>query len=225
LIEEYEVKAEKVTVIPPGVNAADWATPQPRCPHNGSVKILFVGGRLDRKGGDLLLEAFRILRQENAVTARQEPYGPEIELHLVTKDTVAPEPGIFVYNNIQPNSPELLRLYHQSDIFCLPTRGDCLPMVLSEAGAAGLPSVTTRVAAIPEIVQHGKNGLLIDPGDLDALTAALRDLVNNEAMRLHMGQDGIKIVNQNYDSVTNTAHLLELIKEMIQEARSEKMKR
>ena len=47
-------------------------------------------------------------------------------------------------------------------------------MVLSEAGAAGLPSVSTRLAAIPEIVQDGKTGFLVPPGDLDALILALQ---------------------------------------------------
>jgi glycosyltransferase involved in cell wall biosynthesis len=214
LIEEYEVEPNKITVIPPGVNAAAWAAPQPRCPHQGPVKILFVGGSLKRKGGDLLLDAFRTLRQESQFGSL-----PEIELHLATKETLPPEAGVFIYNTVQPNSPEILRLYHDADIFCLPTRGDCLPMVLSEAGAAGLPSVTTRVAAIPEIVRQGRNGLLVEPGDVQSLTDALRQLVSDEAMRLHMGAEGVKVVRQGYDSVTNTACLLNQLKETIREAR------
>jgi glycosyltransferase involved in cell wall biosynthesis len=94
---------------------------------------------------------------------------------------------LFVYNDISPNSDHLKRLYHECDIFCLPTFGDCQPMVLSEAGAAGLPAVTTDVAAIPEIVRDGETGLLVPPGDAEALAAALRRLLCDEELRLRLG--------------------------------------
>ena len=184
LIAEYEVPAAKISVIPPGVNALDWANPQPR--PSGAVKILFVGGNLERKGGLLLLEAFRNLRQSAA----------NLELHLVTKDKLSAEPGLFVYNDMQPNSQPLKKLYHESDIFCLPTYGDCLPMVLSEAGAAGLPAVSTQVAAIPEVVRDGESGFIIPTGDVDALTNALRDLVRNPDLRRRQGARAAELVQK-----------------------------
>ena len=106
--------ADKITVIPPGVNVHEWRRPTPRVPHANPVKILFVGGDLERKGGLVLLEAFRALRHLG------------LELHLVTKDRLAPEPGVFVYNNLEANSQPLKDLYHTCDIFALPTFGDCL---------------------------------------------------------------------------------------------------
>jgi glycosyltransferase involved in cell wall biosynthesis len=105
LVRDYEVPAEKITVIPPGVNVQEWRRPTPREPHADPVKILFVGGDLERKGGLLLLEAFRSLRHLG------------LELHLVTKDRLPPEPGIFVYNNLEANSQPLKDLYHTCDIF------------------------------------------------------------------------------------------------------------
>ncbi len=207
LIADYEVPADKITVIPPGVNVTDWMRPQPRVPHKGPVKILFVGGNLERKGGLLLLEAYRALRSL------------DIELHLVTKDAVANEPGVYTYNNLQPNSSALKRLYHECDLFCLPTYGDCLPMVLSEAGAAGLPSITTAVAAIPEIVRDGETGLLVPPGDVAALTAALRTLVENPVLRLRQGQRAVHTVSQDYDAPQNAHRLLALLKQVVDNAR------
>jgi len=93
LVRDYDVPADKVTVIPPGVNVIDWRPPMPRVPHSDPVKILFVGGDLKRKGGLVLLEAFRALRHL------------ELELHLVTKDRLSPEPGVFIYNNLAANRP------------------------------------------------------------------------------------------------------------------------
>lgn len=208
LVDEYEVPAGKITVIPPGVNVQDWLSPHQRQTHNNVVKILFVGGNLDRKGGTLLLEAFRALRQE-----------ANVELHLVTRDTVADEPGLFVYNDMQPNSAPLKRLYHDCDIFCLPTFGDCLPMVLSEAGAAGLPVVSTSIAAIPEIVQERETGFLVPTGDVPALTTALRQLVMDGDLRIRQGKQAVDVVSTSYDGEHNARRLLDLIKRVVDEAR------
>ena len=203
LIGEYGISAEKITVIPPGVNPTDWKRPQERTLDSDKrVKILFVGGNLDRKGGKLLLEASQRLLQR----------GFAIELHLATRDTVAEQAHIHVYNNMQPNSPELRALYHECDIFCLPTYGDCLPMVLSEAAAAGMPSVSTNVAAIPEIVQHQETGWIVPTGDVDALEAALQQLVEQPNRRLDMGRQAQARLSQTFDAEKNARRLLSLLK-------------
>ena len=88
-------------------------------------------------------------------------------------------------------------------------------MVLSEAGAAGLPIVSTHVAAIPEIVRENQNGFLIAPGDLAGLTKSMRCLIEDDGLRIRMGEAGCKIVRQNYDAVHNTTRLLELIKKIV----------
>jgi hypothetical protein len=51
LVQDYDVPADKITVIPPGVNVHEWLRPMPRVPHADPVKILFVGGDIERKGG------------------------------------------------------------------------------------------------------------------------------------------------------------------------------
>ena len=201
LVNDYGVPEEKVVVIPPGVTTDIWTRPIPRTPHIGPVKILFVGGNLARKGGLLLLEAFRQLR----------PLG--VELHLVTRDKLEAEPGLYVYNTMQPNSDELKQLYHTSDIFCLPTLGDCLPMVLSEAGAAGLPTVSTSVAAIPEIVKDGRTGSLVAPGDGAALTEALRRLVLDSDLRIQQGRRATALVATEFDAKHNAQRLLDVLKQ------------
>ncbi len=209
LVAEYDVPEEKIIVIPPGVNSQAWVRPTPRQQGNGPVKILFVGGDLQRKGGELLLEAVRTLRQQAA-----------IELHLVTRDPVPAEPGVFVYHDMQPNSAPLKQLFHTCDIFCLPTYGDCLPMVLSEAGAAGLPLISTKVGGIGEIVRDGENGFLIPPGDGAALIVALRQLVENPALRLDQGARATALVQQAFDAEHNTTRLLELMKQCVDAATS-----
>jgi glycosyltransferase involved in cell wall biosynthesis len=209
LIADYQVPSEKITVIPPGVNVRDWKRPEPRTRHDGPVKILFVGANLERKGGLLLLDAFRTLR----------PLG--VELHLVTKDQVTPEPGLYVYNNMQANSAPLKALYHACDIFALPTYGDCLPMVLSEAGATGMAVVSTQLAGIPEIVRDGETGLTVPVGDTAALTQALRRLVEQPELRMKLGEQAITHVTNQYDAVKNALRLLDMIKGEVDGARGQ----
>ncbi|MCB8945996.1 MAG: glycosyltransferase family 4 protein [Ardenticatenaceae bacterium] len=210
LIDEYQVPPDKITVIPPGVNTAEWQRPFPTTHSaNSPVKILFVGANLERKGGHILLEAFRQLR---ATT--------NIELHLVTKDTLPPEDGLTIYNNMQPNTPQLKQIFHQSDIFCLPTFGDCLPMVLAEAGAATLPLISTNVAAIPEIVRHQETGLVVPPQNVAALAEALQQLITNPDLRRSYGQNAQTIVQQHHDAPTNAARLITLLKQIIDEAKN-----
>ena len=200
LVEDYFVPEERVVVIPPGVTTSEWLRPTPRTSHDGPVKILFVGGDFERKGGPLLLQAFRALR----------PLG--VELHLVTSKAQAEERGVFWHTNMRPNSAELKQLYHACDIFCLPTYGDCLPMVLSEAGAAGLPAVTTRVAGIPEIVREGENGALVPIGQVEHLTEALRQLIVDTNLRLRQGERAVARATQLYDARRNAQRLLDVLK-------------
>jgi glycosyltransferase involved in cell wall biosynthesis len=203
----YEIDPKKVTVVPPGVTPTLWANPDPERPSDGTVRILFVGGDLERKGGTLLLRAFARLRDALGGV----PGAPAVELHVVTRAEVPPSPGVTVHNDLGPNSAGLIALYHRSDVFCLPTRGDCLPMVLSEAGAAGLPLISTAVAAIPEIVRNGETGLIVPVDDEDALLHALRSLVEDSALRRRLGDAAQDLVSRRYDADKNVETLVEML--------------
>jgi glycosyltransferase involved in cell wall biosynthesis len=211
LVQGYGVPADKITVIPPGVNVREWRRPMQRVPHANPVKILFVGGDLKRKGGLVLLEAFRALRHLG------------LELHLVTKDRLPPEPGIFIYSNLEANSQPLKDLYHTCDIFALPTFGDTFAMVLSEAAAAGMAIISTNVAAIPEFIRDGETGLTVSAGDAVSLTQALRDLATNPALRVTLGERAMAHVTRHHDAPTNASRLLDLLKAVANAARSERL--
>lgn len=209
LVDEYQIEPDKIIVIPPGVNLHDWPEQERKAETEGPLKILFVGGDLQRKGGYDLLEAFRSIRETHQSDDSQKQ---QVELHMVTHAKIESQPGLTVYNNLQPNSEPLKNLFQTCDIFCLPTYGDCLPMVLSEAGAVGLPLISTNVAAIPEIVQDGNSGLLIQPGDKAALTTALQTLIDDAELRIQMGKNAAQLVRQRYDGKKNAQQLLDTLK-------------
>ncbi|ODU02458.1 MAG: hypothetical protein ABS79_00380 [Planctomycetes bacterium SCN 63-9] len=191
LVADYGVDPGKIEVVPPGINLDAWPEFPSRRGTGGRIKILFVGAELERKGGLLLLEAFRAFRDLG------------VELHLVTRERLAQESGLTVYNDMRPNSEPLKRLFAEADIFCLPTLADCLPLVLCEAGAAGLPSVSTKIAAVPEIVVDGVTGLLVDPQDVRGLIDRLRILILDPELRRRMGLAARQHVERHFDASRN----------------------
>lgn len=205
LVEEYGVEASKVEVISPGVDPRRWAAP-PR-DRNGDVpvRILFVGGNLMRKGGDVLLDAVRRMRSDPEVGA--------FELHVVSNDPLAqPEDAVFVHRGLTANSDELVEQYHRADVFCLPTFGDCLPMVLAEAGAAGLPLVSTDVGAIATIVRDDETGVLVEVGDVEGLAAALSRLVADQELRERLGDGARALAESDHDAGRNAATIVEQLR-------------
>jgi glycosyltransferase involved in cell wall biosynthesis len=217
LMDEYECPPQKITVIPPGVDTTLWTPGSPRLPESGAVRILFVGADFQRKGGPVLLEAFRRLRQVVSSAGSASDPCRLVELHVVTRDNIPSEPGLVVHNDLEPNSAPLRQLYGECDLFCLPTQADCLPIALMEAGAAGLPLVSTNVAAIPEIVMEGQTGLLVPPGDPVALAGALGRLAADRPLRLALGAGASGLVQRAFSAQTNTQRLLALLKAVVDE--------
>ena len=86
-------------------------------------------------------------------------------------------------------------------------------MVLSEAGAADLPLVSTAVGAIHEIVRDADTGYLVAPGDVAALTGRLRDLVVDGALRDRLGTRAAALVNEQFDAAKNASALVDLMAE------------
>jgi glycosyltransferase involved in cell wall biosynthesis len=206
LVDDYDVDPDKVTVIPPGIDIGKWARPTAAERPAAPVRVLFVGGDLEREGGLLLIQASRQLHSEAGF--------PEFEIHLVTQADIFEERGVFVHRGLEANSPELIDQYHLADIFCLPTSGDCLPMVLAEAGAASLPLISTDIAAIGELVRDGDTGRLIRPGSLDDLVSALRDLVVSPEKRTRYGHRARLLVEQQHNAIDNSKRIASILREL-----------
>ncbi|MGZ3600246.1 MAG: glycosyltransferase family 4 protein [Ktedonobacterales bacterium] len=210
LIHDYGIAEEKITVIAPGVDLAQWpghwARERARDAETRKPHLLFVGGDFERKGGDVLLECFHRYLQDTC------------ELSIVTQSPVAPERNLHIYHNVAPNSDTLLRLYAQADIFVFPTLADCAPLAVPEAMAAALPVVSTRIGAIPEMVRDGEQGLLVERGSADELYAALKQLMDSPELRMRMGNRGRETVLEEYDAGRNAQQLLDLLKNVTNRA-------
>jgi len=94
---------------------------------------------------------------------------------------------------------EMIGIYHQADIFVLPSYHEGLPMAILEAMACGLPIVSTKVGGIPELIEEGENGILIHPGDRVALLNSLASLLNDPILREHMALKNVQKIREQYD--------------------------
>lgn len=205
LVADYGVPADRVTAVPPGIDLERWQFSRTR-EKGQPLSLFFVGGDFERKGGDVLLAAFEGFHR--AVPASQ--------LHVVTRSAAAGDgtPGVFVHRGLSPNSRELMRLYSKADVFVFPTRGDCLPLAVLEALAAGLPVVTTNVGALSEAVPHGEAGLIVPASDPEALGQALHTLAGDPPLRRRMGETARERAAELYDAKKNYKKIGERLKEL-----------
>lgn len=203
LISEYGVPAEKVHIIHPGVDTDLFQPHDELSPSDRQVRVLFVGGDFERKGGHDLMQAALML-------------GPNVHLDLVTSAPVAIPWGVSCafHTGLLPQSPELIKLYRSADIFALPSRGDCFPQAVAEGLASGLPIVASTVGAIPEMVQEGLNGHLVPPGNPRALAAALRALVSSPSTRRVMGHRSRALAEQEHDAGANNRRIFEMMESL-----------
>ena len=88
------------------------------------------------------------------------------------------------------------------DIFVLPSLKEGLPYTLLEAASAGLPLISTRVGGIPEIIEDGKNGLLVSPKNPDALAEAIKRLVASPELRMHFAEINLQLVKNKFSLET-----------------------
>lgn len=199
LQSDYDVPAERMTVVHPGARQPFFDIPRPR--DNGSTtRILFVGGDFQRKGGHDLLEAL-------------SRFDTRVEATFVTDAEVPQRPGVTVLRGVTPGSPALLSAFASADIFCLPTHGDCTPVVVAEAMASGLPVVTTSVGSNPDIVQDGATGLVVPPGDVAALEIALAGLIQDPTRRQAMGRRARDLAGDTMHADRNASQLLRIARE------------
>lgn len=161
------------------------------------LSILYVGGLSRPKGVDILIRSFAALQstsnKELNLTIRGTG-GDESQLRrLAAEEGVANQIEFVPYLEYD----ELLELYRYADIFVLPSRQEGQGRVLIEALASGCAVVATDVGGIPHIVQHQKNGLLVEPNNETALTRSLAQLVKNDDLRTKFAQAGISWAQKN----------------------------
>lgn len=108
-------------------------------------------------------------------------------------------------------------LQHAS-VFALPSYNEGLPMAILEAMAAGLPVVSTPIGGIPDAVRDAVDGYLVKPGDIDALTRRLGELLGDSNLRMRMGQSARQRAIQLFSADAVLPRLESLYDELLAES-------
>lgn len=164
-------------------------------PHGDGDKLhlVFVGRLAGVKGVPILLDALRSLAADipgmHATIIGDGPDRAAIE---------AQAQGLPVTFTGYRSQSEVAETLATADLFILPSFAEGVPVVLMEAMASQVPVITTRIAGVPELVDHGASGLLVAPGDTEGLAKAIRTLADDPRQRAEMGTTGRRKVESEF---------------------------
>jgi glycosyltransferase involved in cell wall biosynthesis len=182
------VSRENVSICPNGLD-------YPTVAHskgNAVPEVLFLSNLIPSKGVGDLLDACCLLRDRGVPFSCRFVGGETTE--MTRKGLWESIENRGLQSMVRYDGPlfgaEKQSAFAHADVFVLPTREDCFPLVILEAMAAGLPVVSTYEGGIPDEVQEGETGLLYGCGDVPALADALQKLLTDKDLRLRMGKMG-----------------------------------
>jgi glycosyltransferase involved in cell wall biosynthesis len=155
-----------------------------------AVVTLFVGRFAAYKGLDDLLAAWTRLRGSRSR-----------RLILVGQRNDAPDHAVAQSDDvlIRPWTADIGPYFRAADIFVLPSQSEGMSNALLEAMACGLPAIATRVGAAETMIEHGRNGLLVDPADPEGLARALDRLIEDPETRQSIGLAAAASIRDRFD--------------------------
>jgi glycosyltransferase involved in cell wall biosynthesis len=185
-LHDFGVSEARVTAVGAGPNLELAKVPRRSgTPPGGPPTILFVGKQFERKGGPVLLDAFRALKARI----------PEARLLIIGPSPRASEVSDIEWlGTLDKNNPEewhkLVEAYGKAHVFCLPSLFEPFGIVILEAMYFGLPCVGTDAWAIPEMIKDGVTGFTVPRNDPTALEDRLTQLLKDRELAHRMGQAG-----------------------------------
>ena len=196
--------AGRVVTVHNGIEAVEPA--QPVRLTNGPT-VVEVARLAEVKGQHILLAALAKLDANAVLVGRDLERGGAYE-HELRRD--AERLGVadrVVFAGQRDDVPGLLA---GSDVLCLPSSVEGLPLVVLEAMAQGKPVVATAVGGTPELVVDGETGLLVPPGDAGALADALEEILRDPELARRLGEAGRRRVLQSFSLSAMTGRVLGL---------------
>jgi glycogen synthase len=177
----------RYAVIPNGVDLQLFhpAEPRPAVEQARPLRCLAVARLVERKGLGDLIRSFA-LQERGRFELEIVGGGPDKQLLLDLVARLGLTDQVRFLGVLDRQA--VAERYRQADLFTLPSTAEAFGNVFAEALASGLPIVGSNIGGIPDLVEHGVNGLLVPPGHVEALAGAIRYLGSDNELRLDMAR-------------------------------------
>ena len=178
--------------------------------------LIFIGNLTREKGLYDLVEAMKILRGRgfkgslNVIGGDKSPGDHEKFIEYMAGRNIE---SVELHGELTPGA--VADLCRRSSIFILPSYAEGLPISILEAMSAGLPVIATRVGGIPDIVEDGVNGFLIDLHSPEQIADKVDTLRHDPAMRFRMGEANRKKVRELHSDEVVADYLIEVYREVL----------
>ncbi|MDD5722600.1 MAG: glycosyltransferase family 4 protein [Syntrophales bacterium] len=193
--EGFDLHPDKVVTVGAGTNLP--YTLEVDNKNYDRRRVLFVGKAFERKGGNVLLNAFQEVRREL----------PDAELIIIGPHLAAVPDGVTClgYLSKDKDTDTLLNEYSKATLFVMPSLYEPFGIVFAEAMAHKLPCIGTRNCAMPELIKDGETGYLVPVGDYRKLSERIIYILKHPGKARELGENGFKHYQENYtwDRVTN----------------------
>ncbi len=191
LIEDYDILPEKITVVG---SSGNFKTPYTGEKTFGSKRLVFNGSDFHRKGGDIVLDAFKLVKKQI----------PEATLTLIGSTLDALEDG--VENPGFLDAAQIEQMFLAADLLVAPARWDPFPGFVIEAMNYGVPCIVSANGGIPEIMDNQTNGIVLEQLTPEALAQQVIELLNDPArLQLLSNNARQKVADQlNWNAIADT---------------------
>ena len=214
-LEEQKVPGERIRVIPNGVDPSVLQCPQGRNPlsgYKGNPTLCAVGRITEDKGLSFLLKAVASLKKDFPdMRLLLAGSGPQEKKFRGEVAQLGLEGLVHLCGAINP----VAWVYDVADILILPSLREGLPCVIIETMLAGIPVVASEVGAIPEVLDQGRLGRLVPPGNVEALADGMRDVMTHADEFHGLAERAKDSAFRHYSAETMSIRLKKLYEEVI----------
>ena len=215
IIQETGCDPEKISIVRATIRLDKFCELPSIKNDNTKIKILAVGRLVEKKGFEYLIRAMQSVTKKN----------PSVFLNIIGDGELMAdlkklsfELGVAKSINFlgaQPNEVCMEELT-TSDIAVLPCiiaedgDMDVCPLTLQEAMAMSIPVISTTVGSVPELIENGKEGILVNPKDTTVLSDSIIKLSANSSLRNKMGKCGRKKIQKEFNIKKQVGHLIKI---------------
>ncbi len=203
-INDFGLSSSKIFPVGAGINLPMVRDTSDKNYNNKT--LLFVGGDFKRKGGYVLLDAFKKVRHEV----------PGVKLRIVSRHINDLPEGVenvgYIDTSTEDGLEHMLDEYYQATVFVMPSLYEPFGCVWAEAMAHRLPCVGTNICAMPEIISEKETGYVVQPNDSKALAKVLISLLESPDHCRQLGNNGYQKYLSNYTWDIVASKVIETIK-------------